>query len=263
MQIELLSAEKMAALGSLVAGVAHELNTPLGIGVTIASTLQHNAKALLTEIKGERPKRAVLEELANSGAKAASILLNTLMRAADLINSFKQVAVDQSSDNRRQFDLKTYLLDVLATVEPMYQKTQFSMALDLAPNIQMDSYPGALSQIVSNLVGNAMAHAFEGRERGSMRLQTQALGDAHVLLTFSDDGVGIPPQHRERVFDPFFTTKLGRGGSGLGMNIVYNLVTDLLGGRVELRSELEAGTSIVITLPLVAPHHRGDGQYPT
>ncbi|MET3133777.1 PAS domain S-box-containing protein [Oxalobacteraceae bacterium GrIS 1.11] len=251
-QKELLRSEKMAALGSLVAGVAHELNTPIGNGLTLASTLQGQATEVLRELQGERPRRSVMLRLLEDGEKMATLLVRTLLRAADLISSFKQVAVDQSSDKRRRFDLSKTMHEVLATLAPMYQKTPYVLHTDLADDIEMDSYPGALSQIITNLVGNALAHGFEGRSAGAMRLQARAR-DGQVEIRFSDDGNGIAADNLARVFDPFYTTKLGQGGSGLGMHIVYNLVTGLLGGTIALRSEAACGTELTLLLPLAAP----------
>jgi len=252
-QKELLRTEKMAALGSLVAGVAHELNTPIGNGLTLASTIQANADDTLRELRGERPRRSVMLRLLEDGEKMSLLLVRTLLRAAELISSFKQVAVDQSSDVRRRFELAKNLGEVLATLTPMYQKSAFVLHADLAAGIDMESYPGALSQIVTNLVANALAHGFDGRAAGVMRLHTRARDGEHVEIRFSDDGNGIAADNLARVFDPFYTTKLGQGGSGLGMHIVYNLVTGLLGGSITLRSEPGAGTELTLILPRKAP----------
>jgi signal transduction histidine kinase len=180
------------------------------------------------------------------------ILRRNLERAAELVTSFKQVAVDQSSNQRRKFDLRQAIEEVLLTLRPMYAKTAFRLEYDLAAKIDMDSFPGALGQIITNFVANALAHAFEGRSAGLMQIKT-SLRDDQAEIVFSDDGVGISEQNMKRVFDPFFTTKLGKGGSGLGMHIVYNLITDVLGGKVVLTSTVGVGTQITVTLPLRAP----------
>jgi PAS domain S-box-containing protein len=258
MQSELLRSEKMAALGSLVAGVAHELNTPIGNSVTVASTLEENVGLMLAEVHSGHPRRSMLSQYLEASAKGSEILVRNLHRAAELMSSFKQVAVDQSSNHRRAFDLKQVLEEIVVTLEPMYKKTPFILQLDLAPDISVESYPGPLGQIMTNFVTNALAHAFEGRTHGVMRLVTRQLDPEHVEITFSDDGVGIQPQHLERVFDPFFTTKLGQGGSGLGMHIVYNLVTSVLGGKITLTSTPGTGSTITLTLPSFAPDG-GDG----
>ena len=180
-------------------------------------------------------------------------LVAALARASELIRSFKRVAVDQSSDQRRVFDLQTTLREVCLTLEPMYKNTPFDLTLALPDKVEMDSFPGALGQLVTNFVSNALQHGFEGRERGQMHVGAQASGVDHVTLLFSDDGLGMTEETRNRVFDPFFTTKLGQGGSGLGMNIVYNIVHDVLGGSIQIASSPDAGTLITVTIPVRAP----------
>ncbi|WP_317201586.1 ATP-binding protein [Janthinobacterium sp.] len=252
-QKELLRTEKMAALGSLVAGVAHELNTPIGNGLMLASTLQGNAEDALAELAGERPRRSVTLRLLEDGREISTLLVRTLQRAAELVSSFKQVAVDQSSDKRRRFELNQTLQGVLATLKPMHQSTPFTLRTELGETVDMESYPGALAQIITNLLSNALAHGFDGRSAGAMRLSARPCAGGEVEIRFCDDGNGIAADSLQRVFDPFYTTKLGQGGSGLGMHIVYNLVTGLLGGSIALRSEAGAGTELVLRLPRVAP----------
>lgn len=253
MQSELIRAEKMAALGSLVAGVAHELNTPIGTSFTVASALQDQTRQLLLEVQTGGLRRSVFDRYLAASAQGVDILMSTLRRAVDLIGSFKGVAVDQSSDQRRSFDLRQMLQDLLLTLQPMCRKTPFVLGAELAPDIELDSYPGAIGQVVTNCVTNALMHAFEGRLSGQMLLQTRALGDDRFELSFCDDGVGMTDAVLRRVFDPFFTTKFGQGGSGLGMHIVYNLVTDVLGGAIHLESESDRGLRVVIVLPRTAP----------
>jgi PAS domain S-box-containing protein len=258
MQGELLRSEKMAALGGLVAGVAHELNTPIGNSVTVASTLQENAEFMLNEIRSGKPRRALLDQSLEASSRGAEILVRNLHRAAELVSSFKQVAVDQSSNHRREFDLRQVLEEVVLTLETMYKKTPYTLHLNLAENITLESYPGPLGQIITNFVSNALAHAFEGRSHGTMTLATRKVENDQAEITFSDDGIGIKPEFIARVFDPFFTTKLGQGGSGLGMHIVYNLVTGVLGGKITLDSKPGEGTTLTLVLPMLAPDG-GDG----
>lgn len=250
---ELVRSEKMAALGSLVAGVAHELNTPIGNSVTVASTLQDQTDIIRKAIEGAGVRKSEILEYLDTAAKGSELLMRNLGTARELVAGFKQVAADQASNQRRQFNLKETVEGILATLVPMYRKTPFEMECELGEGIVMDSYPGPLGQTLTNFVTNALAHAFEGRTAGTMRLVCVKRGDAHVEIRFSDDGIGIPPENRNRVFDPFFTTKLGQGGSGLGLNIVYNIVTSVLGGTIELESELGRGTSFIVVLPLNAP----------
>ncbi|WP_295762880.1 ATP-binding protein [Undibacterium sp.] len=258
MQAEMFRSEKMAALGYLVAGISHELNTPIGNSLMVASTLKEHAENLASELDSGKPRRTILNELIAETKKGADILVRSLERAAQLIISFKQVSVDQSSNHRRSFDLGKSLEEVLLTLEPMYRRSAHKLTRDLQAGIQMESYPGALAQIVTNAISNALNHAFENQEQGLMQLSTRLIDQGQVEIIFSDNGCGISPENLKRVFDPFFTTKLGQGGSGLGMNIVYNLITEVLGGTVELHSEPGKGTSLIMRLPVIAPQHEDE-----
>jgi PAS domain S-box-containing protein len=252
MQGELLRSEKMAALGSLVAGVAHELNTPIGNSVTVSSTLQHQLTALATQFRDGTMKRSGLAHFIDNATEGVEILMRSLLRASQLIGSFKRVAVDQSSDLRRAFDLCTVLREVCWTLEPMYKNTPYSLTLDLPGAIPMDSFPGALGQIITNFVSNSLQHGFEGCPTGRMRLQASMTEPGHVQIVFSDNGIGMNEDTQNRVFDPFFTTKLGQGGSGLGMNIVYNIIHDVLGGTVDVDTAPGQGVRITVNIPTTA-----------
>lgn len=253
-QNQLVQTEKMAALGSLVAGVAHELNTPIGTSVTVASTLREQTQHMLQDVQSGNLRRSLFEQYLANAAKGTDMLLRALGRASELINSFKQVAVDQASNRIRHFDLRRHLTkEVLVTLEPQYKQSPYKLELALSSGIEMDSCPGPLGQVISHFFTNALTHAFEGRAHGVMRLGTRMADADHVEITFSDDGVGIPAENQKRVFDPFFTTRLGQGGSGLGMNIVYNLVTGVLGGQIQIDSTEGAGTTLTVVLPLRAP----------
>lgn len=256
MQTELIRSEKMAALGSLVAGVAHELNTPIGTSFTVASALQDQTRQLQTQVLAGGLRRSVFDHYLTTTGQGVEILMSTLRRAVDLIGSFKGVAVDQASDQRRRFDLRQMLQDLLLTLQPMCRKKSFVLSAQLAAGVQMDSFPGAIGQVVTNCVTNALMHAFEGRQQGHMHLQTRRVDDDQLEIVFTDDGVGMNETTLGRVFDPFFTTKFGQGGSGLGMHIVYNLVTDMLGGSIRLESAPQQGLRIYILLPTTAPRVR-------
>ena len=195
-----------------------------------------------------------------SRVKASDLLLRNLGQAHELVTSFKRVAVDQASDQRRPFDLRTTLEELVATLSPMLRKTPYRMELDLAGGLVLDSYPGPLGQVVTNLVTNALLHAFEGRTTGCMRIAARALDARQIEIVFSDDGIGIAEEHLKRIFDPFFTTKLGKGGSGLGLNIVHNIVTGSLGGKLNVMSRTGEGTTFTLTIPFNAP--RGDTESP-
>lgn len=247
-QAQLVQNEKLASLGSLVAGVAHEINTPVGIGVTAASTLQANAAQLRQQYEGGALRRSDLERFVGVAEECSHIILKNLQRGAELIHSFKQVAVDQSSGERRRFALKAYLDEVLLSLRPQLKKTPFTVQVDCPEGVVLDSYPGALAQIITNFVNNSIIHGFAGRDHGTIRIETRQESD-WVTLRYADDGVGIPRENQPRVFDPFFTTRRGSGGSGLGLHIVYNLVAQLLGGTIEVASPPGRGTEFTIRFP--------------
>lgn len=252
-QAQLVQSEKLASLGALVAGVAHEINTPVGVGVTAASTLQAKAAQLLALHEAGTMRRSDLERFMVIAGESTRIILANLNRAAELIQSFKQVAVDQSSGERRRFDLKGYLEEVLLSLRPRLRNSGHAVTIDCPEKIVVDSYPGALAQIVTNFVNNSMMHAYAPGQHGHIHLRVRE-SEGWIELVFSDDGCGIPADHLPRVFDPFFTTKRGSGGSGLGMHIVYNLVTQMLGGRVELGSTPGQGLRIAVRFPTGIEH---------
>jgi len=258
-QDELVRSEKLAALGSLVAGVAHELNTPIGNSLMVASTLVDQTRVLTKDYQsGQGMKRSQLETYIADANKAGDILIRNLHRAANLVTSFKQVAVDQTSSQRRSFQLAEMVSEVMLTLWPTLKKTTYQVEQEIPEGISLDSYPGPLGQVIANLVNNALLHAFDGRENGTVMIRAHAAGDDWVEMTVSDDGVGIPQANLTRIFDPFFTTKLGAGGSGLGLNITHNIVTGILGGRIRVNSEVGKGTTFTITLPSVAPQRQGE-----
>jgi len=248
-QERLMQNEKMASLGALVAGVAHEINTPIGIGVTAASTLEQLARRIEEKRAAGTLAPADMDELAALGGDAARMILANLQRASELIQSFKQVAVDQASSERRRFGLCEYLNEVLLSLGPKLRRTPHVVAVECQDNIVLDSYPGALAQIVTNLVTNSLLHGYAEGQRGRIGIKAVREG-ARVRLEYADDGAGIAPEHLPRVFDPFFTTKRGQGGSGLGMHIVYNLVTRMLGGTIDLASRPGEGTRVTVTFPV-------------
>lgn len=251
-QGELVRAEKMSALGSLVAGIAHELNTPIGNSLTVASTLQDHATSFSASM-GQGLTRSRLDEFVNNTRQGAGILMRGLQHAAELVSSFKQVAVDQTSLNRRTFNLASTVSEILLTLGPTIRKSNHQVECEIHADIVMDSYPGPLGQVLTNLINNALLHAFEGVPHGAVRVTASMAEDGSVHLLVSDNGSGIPQAHLARVFDPFFTTKLGQGGSGLGLNIVYNLVTKTLGGTVHVASEVGHGATFRMVLPRSAP----------
>ncbi len=249
-QKELLRTEKMAALGSLVAGIAHELNTPIGTSVTVASTLQQQTDHMILNLSTGL-RRSELDEFLNKSRLGADILLRNLNKASELVTSFKQVAVDQTSANRRKFALDEMVAEIILTLSPTIRKTGHEVLCSIPTQIIMDSYPGPLGQVLNNLIMNAFTHGFEGDFKGSVIISAKVLNVGNVEISVSDNGQGIPEKNIEKIFDPFFTTKLGQGGSGLGLNIVYNLVTGILGGQIIANSEVDKRTLFTITLPRV------------
>jgi PAS domain S-box-containing protein len=254
-QDELVHSEKLAALGRVVAGVAHELNTPIGNSVLVATSLGSKTQAMAALVEGGTMRRSELNAYVNACLEGTSMLEHNLGRAHHLIQSFKQVAVDQTSDRRREFDLKIMLDEIAVTLQPLLRNTAHPLLLDIPECIVMNSYPGPLGQIINNFVNNALLHGFDGHVEGNMSLTACLVGSAEVEICFADTGRGMAPEHLKRIFDPFFTTRLGQGGSGLGLNIVYNQVTHILGGSVEVSSELGKGTQFTLRLPLLAPEH--------
>ncbi len=260
MQNHLVQAEKLASLGSLVAGVAHELNTPIGTGVTVVSTIVDKCNELHRQINAGI-RRSQLDAMLDDIAQAATLAQGSLQRAARLVHDFKQVAVDQTSARRRDFELRDTLNEMMAAVRLRHKHAPVRFEIDIPPGIVLDSYPGTLEQVLGNLIDNAVVHGGEGRP--SCRIvvagETAAAG---VRISVADDGNGIEAQHLARVFDPFFTTRLGKGGSGLGLSIAYNLVTAVLGGQIQVESSVGKGTRFTIELPLTAPPPRNDPESP-
>lgn len=249
-QAQLVQSEKMAALGSLVAGIAHEINTPIGVSITSASCIEEDTAALLAAMQAGSMRKSELEHYLQHTARGSEIMLNNLHRAADLIGSFKQVAVDQSRDEWRTITLHSYLREVLLSLQPRLKPAGVEPALNCAENLMFYSNPGALFQIFSNLILNSLVHAFA--EHTAPVIEISCTHDnKHIDLIYRDNGCGIPPEHLNRVFEPFFTTRLGQGGSGLGLNIVYNLVTGPLKGSIRVESILKQGTTFHIQLPLL------------
>ncbi|MCL1467533.1 trifunctional serine/threonine-protein kinase/ATP-binding protein/sensor histidine kinase [Argonema galeatum] len=252
-QTKLVESEKMAALGGLVAGVAHEINTPIGVGVTAASLLAQKTTAFFETYKAGNMKRSELEKFLDTAMQSSSMILANLNRAAELIHSFKQVAVDQSNEFRRIFKLKEYLEEIMLSLRAKLKTTKHKVEINCDENLTLDSYPGALSQIVTNLVMNSLIHAYESEDSGRIVFNIQPDGE-NIIFEYTDDGKGIPPENLSKIFEPFFTTKRGQGGSGLGLHILYNLVTQKLNGTIKCESKLEMGTTFIIKLPIQISH---------
>ena len=246
---DLIQAEKLAALGQLVAGVAHEINTPIGLALTTSTTLEVEVRRVAAALEAGQVRRSELARSVERLGEGMSLLFNNLTRAGDLVYSFKQVAVDQVGGERRSFDMRAWLLELLRSLGPALRKRGHRIETECPDGIVLDGYPGALGQVLSNLVLNAVTHAYPADRAGLMRLDVAQTTPDRVRIVFVDDGRGIAPEHVGRVFDPFFTTRRGLGSTGLGLHIVYNLVTATLNGRIAMESEPGAGTRFTIDLP--------------
>lgn len=244
-QRQLLEAEKLASLGGLVAGIAHEINTPIGVGVTAASHLNEEARRMSRLLQAGDLKRSDLERFEHAVVEAAQIILRNLQRADQLVRSFKQVAVDQSTEDRRVVDVGVCIGEILTTLGPTLKKTPHSVTLDCPQPVICETAPGALYQIISNLVMNSLIHAFGPEKPGKIHIRVSRQ-ESGIAVDYSDDGVGMDEVTSARIFDPFYTTRRGSGGSGLGMHIVYNLVTQILGGTIMVSSAPGEGISICI-----------------
>lgn len=251
-QNELVQSAKLAALGSLVAAVAHELNTPIGNAVTTASALEDATKAMQAKFEEGKLQKSTLVNYVETAVPMANLVLRSCNRAADLILSFKRVAVDQTSEKRRVFDLKTLVDDNVAAILPSYKNHVLRVSVNIDDGISCDSYPGPLGQIIVNLLQNAIVHGFAGRTNGTILISGHR-EESRASLRICDDGVGMPEDILSNIFEPFFTTKLGQGGSGLGLSIALNIATGVLGGTLVAESKLGEGACFILTFPLLAP----------
>ncbi|GAB3257502.1 hypothetical protein GCM10027296_28210 [Chitinimonas naiadis] len=247
-QAKLLQQEKLASLGQLVAGIAHEINTPLGVAVAAASQLDGETRRMSTLAADGRLKRSELADFLTLSHELSGLLLNSSQRASGLIRSFKQVSADQASDALRDIDLPQYVGEVLRTLEPMLRRSGVSVRVEGIDTLLMQSYPGPIAQVLTNLLQNALLHAFEGVNDPSLTITVAAASPELAMLIVSDNGNGMPADVRNKVFEPFFTTKRNQGGTGLGMHIIHNLVTGPLGGEISLDSQPGQGTTVRITL---------------
>ncbi len=248
-QAQLIESEKMSALGNLVAGVAHEVNTPLGISITAASIFKNEIRNIKEMLEANKLSKSSLESFIETLGEADEILMKNLDRAAQLVKNFKKISVDQSSEEIRSFELNTYLKEVISTFKSELKHRPVELVLDLDESpIEMHSYPGAISQIVVNMLQNALLHAFDPDQEGKIILQTRR-HDERVSIVFKDTGKGIHEAVSDKIFEPFITTKRNRGGTGLGLNITYNLVTQHLNGTIQLDTKYKEGACFLINIP--------------
>jgi signal transduction histidine kinase len=255
-QDSLVQTEKLAALGRLVAGVAHEINTPVGTSLTVASAFIDKAKRFELDVAGGDVRRSSLTEFIAASREAALQIMINLGNAVDLIQSFKQVAADRNVSDRRRFDLGQVTEEVVKGLKFGLRSQNLTVSVECEPDLVVNSFPGPYGQVLTNLVLNSVTHAFPDGARGSVHIATQAAGKDDVEVLFSDDGCGMSPEVSRQVFDPFFTTRRDQGSTGLGLHIVHNIVTNRLGGRISLETKPGAGTKIRIILPREAPSER-------
>lgn len=252
-QQNLIDAERLAALGGLVAGVAHEVNNPVGISLTVASSFERRAAAFEADLQAKQPlRRSQLDEFVASSRDASQQLVSNLQRAAELIASFKQVAVDRSHAEQREFDLQEATEQIVASLRPVLRKSPITLDMNVPEGLVVNSYPGSYGQVLTNLFLNAVNHAFADGKGGNIRFEAKARGADDIEIIFADDGAGMTPEVQRQAFNPFFTTRRGEGGTGLGLHIVYNLVTQQLGGRMMLDSKPGQGTTFRIIIPRAA-----------
>ncbi|WP_426209690.1 sensor histidine kinase [Massilia sp. TWP1-3-3] len=249
-QESLLQAERLASLGSLVAGVAHEINTPVGIALTSASVLKAATDEILEAVNTVGLKKSAILRYLDTASESARLIMNNAYRAAHLIHSFKQIAVDQTSEARRPFGLKDYIEEIVSSLQPKLKKNPIKLVLNCSPEIVLDSYPGAFAQVITNLTLNCVEHAFEPDAPGKIEISARLDGDI-VELHVRDDGKGIAPDVLDRIFDPFFTTRRGQGGTGLGLNIVYNLIVKQFAGTIAVASTVGEGTHFTLRIARV------------
>ena len=254
-QEDLIRSEGRATLNTLVASVTHDMGTPLGNGLVMANTLAEEAKSLRALIESGQIKRSDLLRFLDTLNEGCDLIQRNLNRGVDLLQNFKQVAADQASEQRRCFDLVATVREVVGSLAPTLKRSPHRVEIDIPDDIVMDSLPGALGQVIINLVNNAWLHAFEGRNDGVLTIHARE-ENGQIQLRVSDNGVGIASEHIDVLFRPFFSTKIGQGGTGLGTAIVHNLVVKVLGGTISVDSKLGEGTTFSITLPPVLPQRQ-------
>ncbi|WP_373976457.1 PAS domain-containing sensor histidine kinase [Chitinibacter sp. SCUT-21] len=255
-QLQMIESEKLAALGALVAGVAHEVNTPLGIALTAASTLSEDTHSVLAQMDSGALKKTDLQHYLAVASEASQLILRHCNNAAALIRSFKNISVDQTAEVVRDFDLGLYLDEILQSLKPSLKHTCHTIEVHCPDGVLVHTYPSAFTQIINNLLNNALLHAFAGIEKGHILIEVKLLDESEIELRFMDNGIGIDPSVRAKVFEPFYTTKRGQGGSGLGMSIVHNIVAAQLKGRISIEDTPGGGACFVLVFPRVLKGER-------
>ncbi|MFD2164676.1 sensor histidine kinase [Thalassotalea euphylliae] len=244
-QERLLDAEKMAVLGNLSAEVSHEINTPIGVSITSTSYLADLLGKIKQDVEQQSITKRGMEEFIKNANQSVELLMNNLSRASELISSYKQVAVDQTSDKIRQINLAKYVDEIIQSLHPKLKKTSHSVKVNCPDNIDVHVHAGAIAQIITNLIINSIIHGFENMNRGEIRIDISYQNDM-VRLRYHDNGKGVPKDALPKLFDPFYTTKASDGGSGLGTHIIHSLVTDTLGGKIDVISDVGQGITFDI-----------------
>lgn len=252
-QENLVQAEKLASLGVLVAGVAHEINTPVGTALASASFLEERTRQVAEDFKTAQLKRSELDRYMGAAVEASGLILSNCQRAAELIRGFKQVAVDQTSAGRRKFNLAAYINEVLVSLGPRLKQSRHRIVVDCPEDLVVEGLPGAISQVLTNLILNSLIHGYEPGEVGTLSITAERVDAKTLRLSYHDDGKGIPLADQPRIFDPFFTTRRGAGGSGLGLHVVYNTVVGTLKGQIALESAPGEGARFTLTFPASIP----------
>ncbi|GAC13762.1 ATP-binding protein [Aliiglaciecola lipolytica] len=249
-QRQMVQNEKMASLGDMVAGVAHEVNTPIGLGVTASTMMLDRLKNIEKEFDAKTLKASTLSKFISEGQENLNIIYRNLNRAAELISSFKQVAVDQTSESNRTFSFSQLMDEILLSMRPKLKKYDHVVTVHCPSDLYIETKAGPINQIMMNLIMNSIIHGFEFIQKGNIDIYVEMITDNKIKIRYVDDGKGIPEHLRKRIFDPFVTTKRGQGGSGLGMHLVYNLITQALNGSITITSEINKGVEFTILFPV-------------
>ena len=244
-QVKLIESEKMASLGGLVAGVAHEINTPVGIGLTGSTHFMDITKQIIEKFDNQEMTKSDFEEYTADSLELATLIYSNLDRTKELVNSFKQISVDQTSEQKRKFELKKYINKMLISINNVLKKRNIKVIVTSDEQIKLDSYPGAISQIITNLIFNSLNHGFDEDEIGTITIDLKKENEKTIII-YKDDGNGISKENITKIFDPFFTTNRDKGGTGLGLNIIYNIITTQLNGTITCTSTENFGVEFCI-----------------
>ncbi len=249
-QRQIIENEKMASLGDMVAGVAHEVNTPIGLGVTASTMILDRLAQVQKDFDTKTLKASSLDRFLSESQENLNIIYRNLNRAAELISSFKQVAVDQGSESVRTFCVSQLINEILLSLKPRLKKHRHNINVKCDPTLIVETKAGPINQILINLIINSVVHGFEDVDSGTIDIEADLISVQTLKIVYRDNGQGIPAEIRKRIFDPFVTTKRGQGGSGLGMHLVYNLVTQALNGSISVSSEEGHGVEFIIVFPV-------------